>query len=93
MPLSSLGIDSFQFLYKLRFYLHNSFLPVLLLQVRCEMCPINLPVTFPSHSCCGAMRLYFYEGVRGGEKRILQTSGPYLLMLSCFCIHYLINRC
>lgn len=88
MPLSSLGIDSFQFLYKLQFYLHNSFLPVLLLQVRCEMCPINLPVTFPSHSCCGAMRLYFYEGV-GGEK----SGSNQRVILSCFGIHYLINRC
>lgn len=89
MPLSSLGIDSFQFLYKLQFYLHNSFLPVLLLQVRCEMCPINLPVTFPSHSCCGAMRLYFYEGVRGGGK----DPPNQRVILSCFGINYLINRC
>lgn len=89
MPLSSLGIDSFQVLYKLQFYLHNSFLPVLLLQVRCEMCPINLPVTFPSHSCCGAMRLYFYEGVRGGKK----DPPNQRVILYCFGIHYLINRC
>lgn len=84
MPLSSLGIDSFQFLYKLQFYLHNSFLPVLLLQVRCEMCPINLPVTFPSHSCCGAMRLYFYEGVGGGEKRVKPAGHTFLFWYPLF---------
>lgn len=84
MPLSSLGIDSFQFLYKLQFYLHNSFLPVLLLQVRCEMCPINLPVTFPSHSCCGAMRLYFYEGVGGGKKRVKPAGHTFLFWYPLF---------